>query len=342
MFSRYKKPGNAKPAAGATPSCTPCPIPNAAPAAKPAGAQPARPPRRPRPRCRRDRSPASATRPAPPPNPNRWTARRKRRQRLGEIKVELHKQLLDNLNLSALDTRLGKGPARRDQHDRLGSPDRDERGAEPRRKDHPQPGTVRRGHRPRAARTAAEGRHGQRYSRQRPAPDLRRTLGQAVADRCPVQGRAPPAPDHRQDRLGGGPPGRRKQPACRRPPRGRLAFQRDGAADRGRRLAGLDPEIQEGQARHRRTGQLRGLLRRDGGLSAGRGLVPAQRHRLGRYRLGQDHLAQRAVVASSTIPNASSPSRTRRNFSSSRSTSAGWKAARPTSRARARSPSATV
>ena len=77
---------------------------------------------------------------------------------------------------------------------------------------------------------------------------------------------------------------------------GRLAFQRDGPADRGRRLARLDPEIQEGQARHRRSGEFRRLLRGNGGLSAGRRVLPPQRHRLRRDGLGQDHDAQRAVV----------------------------------------------
>ena len=59
--------------------------------------------------------------------------------------------------------------------------------------------------------------------------------GQAVALRHHLQGRAAPAADHRQDRLGGGPAGRRVEPLRRRPPRRRQPLQRDGAADRGGR-----------------------------------------------------------------------------------------------------------
>ncbi|PIE07113.1 MAG: type II secretion system protein E [Rhodobacterales bacterium] len=80
MFSRYKK-GGGKPAGNPNIHAVPGsqPAPNAAvvsapaPKAAPARAQPD------------DRE-------------------RKRRKRLGEIKVELHKQLLDNLNLAALDS----------------------------------------------------------------------------------------------------------------------------------------------------------------------------------------------------------------------------------------------
>ena len=68
---------------------------------------------------------------------------------------------------------------------------------------------------------------------------------------------------------------------------------------------------------------------------------PAQRHRLRRYRLGEDHDAQRAVVLHPRATSASSPSRTPPSSSSSRSTSSASSRARPTSRARARSRSAT-
>ena len=92
----------------------------------------------------------------------------------------------------------------------------------------------------------------QRHPGQRPAADLRRAGGQAPAHRHHLQGRAAPAADHRQDRLGRGPARRRIEPLRGRPPRRRLALQRHGAAGRGGRLAGVDPEVQEGQARHRR------------------------------------------------------------------------------------------
>ena len=69
--------------------------------------------------------------------------------------------------------------------------------------------------------------------------------------------------------------------------------------------------------------------------------VPAQCPHFGRHRLGQDDAAERAVGLSSTTANASSRSRIPPNCSSSSRTSAGWKRGRPTSKARAKSPSAT-
>jgi pilus assembly protein CpaF len=74
MFSRYKKPDFAAPG----------PLLPAAPETAPRTADPARAP--------------VASQPAPPDKD------RKRKERMGEIKVELHKRLLDNLNLAALDT----------------------------------------------------------------------------------------------------------------------------------------------------------------------------------------------------------------------------------------------
>ena len=68
---------------------------------------------------------------------------------------------------------------------------------------------------------------------------------------------------------------------------------------------------------------------------------PAQHHRVRQHRRRQDDDAQRAVVRSSPPTSGSSPSRTPPSSSSSRSTSSGSSPARPTSRARARSPSAT-
>jgi len=85
MFSRYKKDTPAKPAPAA---------PAAAPA--PAAAQAA---------------PARAPQPQPAQKPRRTAARAepvdkeaKRKARLTEVKVELHKRLLDSLNLSALES----------------------------------------------------------------------------------------------------------------------------------------------------------------------------------------------------------------------------------------------
>ncbi|MCR8723650.1 CpaF family protein [Frigidibacter sp. ROC022] len=83
MFSRYKKSdsGKAKPVLAAVP-------PAAAPKAAVAAAKPALAQRRP--------TVAAAPGPA--------DKERKRKERLQEIKVELHKRLLDNLNLSALES----------------------------------------------------------------------------------------------------------------------------------------------------------------------------------------------------------------------------------------------
>ncbi len=96
MFSRYKKPGGAKPQAAApklhaVDGSKPGPTPTAA--AKQSDGKPAAPKSL---MQRRDAQPNAQ--PAP------VDRERKRKERLSEIKVELHKQLLDNLNLSALET----------------------------------------------------------------------------------------------------------------------------------------------------------------------------------------------------------------------------------------------
>jgi len=82
MFSRYKKAGPAKTAS--KPAATVTPIG----AAKPAAAAPK----------------ASLRRPSAPAKAAPQDKEKKRKERLGEIKVELHKRLLDSLNLAALDT----------------------------------------------------------------------------------------------------------------------------------------------------------------------------------------------------------------------------------------------
>ena len=81
MFSRYKKPGG-------TPQ-------NAAPAAAPAKAEPA---------AQLSRKPVAAAKPMQAAKAVPADKEKKRKERLGEIKVELHKRLLDNLNLAALET----------------------------------------------------------------------------------------------------------------------------------------------------------------------------------------------------------------------------------------------
>ncbi|MCG6904101.1 MAG: CpaF family protein [Rhodobacter sp.] len=79
MFARYKKTGTADPT-------------GAAPVAK----KTAKPANSPKP-AQRAVTPRVAAQPAP------VDKERKRKERIGEIKVELHKRLLDNLNLAALE-----------------------------------------------------------------------------------------------------------------------------------------------------------------------------------------------------------------------------------------------
>ena len=83
--------------------------------------------------------------------------------------------------------------------------------------------------------------------------------------------------------------------AVRRAPARRLARQHRGAADRGRRAAGVDPQIlqealqpgEAGRGRRAAPGDERGARRR--------GERPHHDDHLGRHRLRQDHDAQRAV-----------------------------------------------
>ncbi|MDV4167168.1 CpaF family protein [Rhodovulum sp. FJ3] len=81
MFSRYKKPSSATP------------VQPSAPTAAPKTATPQQAKAR----------PAPAPKKAAPARATPEDKERKRRQRLGEIKVELHKRLLEDLNLAALE-----------------------------------------------------------------------------------------------------------------------------------------------------------------------------------------------------------------------------------------------
>ena len=91
MFSRFKKPevGLAKPG-------TPVAANSAAPAARPAAASAAKPGLVSRP------MPSGPT-PRPPAEAAAADKEKKRKDRLAELKQELHKRLLDNLNLAALE-----------------------------------------------------------------------------------------------------------------------------------------------------------------------------------------------------------------------------------------------
>ena len=93
MFSRYKKDTGATPAPRPKPAAAPRPA-NAAQAREAAAA--------PKPAA----APAASMRKPMPKSaavPLAADKNRKRKERLGEIKLELHRALLDNLNLAALD-----------------------------------------------------------------------------------------------------------------------------------------------------------------------------------------------------------------------------------------------
>jgi len=86
MFSRYKKASSNQAKPAVAPVEAKAPLPRTAPVEDPAKAMLRRP------------TPQSAALPQPADK------ERKRKERLGEIKLDLHRALLDNLNLSALDT----------------------------------------------------------------------------------------------------------------------------------------------------------------------------------------------------------------------------------------------
>jgi pilus assembly protein CpaF len=89
MFSRYKKSGGEP---GKTAGAPTAKSAQAAPAAAPVTASIAR-------------NSMSATKPSiVPAKASPEDKEKKRKERMGDIKLELHKRLLDNLNLAALET----------------------------------------------------------------------------------------------------------------------------------------------------------------------------------------------------------------------------------------------
>ncbi|MEP3052588.1 CpaF family protein [Ascidiaceihabitans sp.] len=88
MFSKYKKPSKAAPTAAATPQAA-APEPQAKVTELPTAAAPAS--------VSRKASNKAAAAPVP------MDKERKRKERMGELKLELHRALLDNLNLAALE-----------------------------------------------------------------------------------------------------------------------------------------------------------------------------------------------------------------------------------------------
>ncbi len=96
MFSRYRKPAAKNRSAADKPALKPVEKPVAPAAAS--SASPAAAPAADRPRVSLRKPALAEARPAPADK------ERKRRERLAEIRLELHKELLDNLNLGALET----------------------------------------------------------------------------------------------------------------------------------------------------------------------------------------------------------------------------------------------
>ena len=126
---------------------------------------------------------------------------RKRKERLGEIKLELHKRLLDNLNLSALEQ--ASESDLRSEIVAISGEALDEMGVVLNREERQ---TLNQDFYDEVTglgplEPLLKGRHGQRYSGQRPATGFCRTRRSPGADRHDVQGRKAPFADHRQDRL---------------------------------------------------------------------------------------------------------------------------------------------
>ena len=90
-----------------------------------------------------------------------------------------------------------------------------------------------------------------------------------------------------------------------------------------------------------RPAPLQGVHARDARTDGRGDEGPAQRHHLGRHRLGQDDPAQHPLQLHPARPPRASRSRTRPSCSSSRTTSSGSKPAPPTSKAGAPSPRPT-
>jgi hypothetical protein len=207
VFSRFKKDGNA-PASGR---------PAAPAAAAPAAA--ARPP---------VDNATARSRPAPAagrPAAEAVSAdkEKKRKERLTELKLEMHKRLLENLNLPPWNTRprqslKQRSPPRLETLDELSvALNKDDRSTlvqelydevmglgplEPLLKDETINDILVNG----------------------PQAHLCRTRGQAGTDRRHLPRRTPPDAHHRQDRLGRGAPRRRIEPLLRRPPCRRVRF----------------------------------------------------------------------------------------------------------------------
>ena len=207
-------------------------------------------------------------------------------------------------------------PHARDQRARPaadGPGDRPGRDARPRHRGHPPAPLGRDGYRPRRPRAPHE-RDRRRHPRlraarapprrrldhgdhgQRPGRDLDRASGPALRDDRALQRRLAPAPHHQPDGRADRPPHRRVVADGRRPPPRRLARQRDHRAALALGAAAHDPQVLAQAPRAAGHGQHRLAQRGVGRLPAALHHGAAERPHLGRYGLGQDDAAERALV----------------------------------------------
>ena len=154
-----------------------------------------------------------------------------------------------------------------------------------------------------------------------------------------VPGRQAPDARHRPHRQRRRPARGRQLADGGRPPAGRLARQRHHPAAGGGRSAAVDPPFSGRAPEGRRPRDAEGADAADARLPVALRPVAAELPDQRRHRRRQDDAAERAVRASSATRSASSPSRTRPSCSCTRSTWRGSKRVRRTSKARAPSAS---
>ena len=212
-----------------------------------------------------------------------------------ELKANVHRKLLNRLNLEALAS-TERSRAEADIRALALRPDcRREHAAQHERARRDSRRRHRRGLRARAARAAAARYVGQRHPGQHLQERLRRAQRQAGPAADDVPGRQAPDARHRPHRQRRRPARRRQLADGRRAPGGRLPCQRDHSAARGRRPAALDPPF-SGRAPARR-GSGRDPLADAADARVPRVLRPraAERAHQRRHRRRQDDAAQRAV-----------------------------------------------
>ena len=157
-------------------------------------------------------------------------------------------------------------------------------------------GHRRRRHRPGPVGNAPQRRLGHRGHGQRAEPDLHRARRQDPSGRhaLPEQ-RACPA-DHRPDHHPARTPHRRLEPEGRCPPRRRLPRQRDHRAAVPGRAGHHGPQVRQEAVHGGRPDRVRNRHGRDVRIPGRLRQGQAQRLRVGRDGLGQDHDAQRHLA----------------------------------------------